>query len=581
MIDPIKQHKGTLERWLWYFSIVFCAWIPFSKLGLDWSSQVISIRDSEFPIKVWSYVTFSEPTMWFGGRVETASFPLVGTLNNPDLFAGVFFWMGDVLGFDQYHEYGSVFNLLLYSVMVLNITAGAFLSRQFGGEKWINLLVGVFFAWQPLLLSYGFASNITDLTHLWPFALGLGFVKRAVDEDNPSDGIFAGLFFALGFLTCPYNFVLFIPILPVLIWWVYRHSNQWGTLLWNTSWVAAVLLLLYGLRVAFVMNQAGSLVAADAVESVRHVYPFDGLRADKETRFAAFFMELTGVLPKPVVVMEQVARFTRHFQWGVLTWVLVIVGIWRAKEVRTLSVCGVVIGVGTCIGPFASMSPFSELSGPYNPIYWWSYVLPVGKMILEPFRYVLVSGVFMSVLVSIALVWVSTRWRPWVGVVVGACLLGEVSWRTPQLPLPVQPLPTDERMNDLPVSDGGVVHLPFFASHSNRFNRSHFWYQLQHQHPVADPIMGFPSPFVIENALLCELVHAETVIFPMDYFPCSLETVRKGWMELQNSGIGSIVIDPTKYAEDDWIQIDRIIQQLPVQPTEYNGLRIIEISASP
>lgn len=92
--------------------------------------------------------------------------------------------------------------------------------------------------------------------------------------------------------------------------------------------------------------------------------------------------------------------------------------------------------------------------------------------------------------------------------------------------------------------------------------------------------MGFPSPFVIENALLCELVHTETVIFPMDYFPCNLETVRKGWIELQDSGIGSIVIDPTKYAEDDWIQIDRIIQQLPVQPIEYNGLRIIEIPAS-
>jgi len=519
--------------------------------------------------------------MWFGGRVETASFPLVGTLNNPDLFAGIFFWLGDVLGFNQYNEYGIVFNLLLFSVMLFNIMAGAFLSRQCGGDKWINLVVGVFFAWQPLLISYGFASNITDLTHVWPFALGLGFTKRAVDEDNPSDGLFAGLFFAVGFLTCPYNFVLFIPILPVLLWYMYRYADDWARLLWNLSWVAALLLMFYGLRVAYVMNQAGSLVAADTVESVRHVYPFDGLRADKETRFAAFAMELMGILPKPVVVMEQVARFTRHFQWGVLTWLLVSIGIWKAKEFRVLAVCGVVIGIGTSIGPFASINPFTELSEPYNPIYWWSYLLPLGKMILEPFRYVLVSGVFMSVLVSVALVWISSRWRPWVGLIVGICLLGEVCWRTPQFPLPVQSLPTDERMNNLPVPNGGVVHLPFFVSHSNRFNRSHFWYQLQHDHPVADPIMGFPSPFVIENAFLCELVHTETVIFPMDYFPCSRETVRKGWSELQDSGIGSIVIDPNKYAPNDWEKILQIIQQLPVQPTEYNGLQIIQIPASP
>ena len=331
MTGPNKRYQSRATHWLWYMVAILCSWIPFASLGTDWSSKVISIRNSEFPIKVWSYVTFAQPSMWFGGRVETASYPLVGTLNNPDLYAGVFFWVGQCLGFDQYDEYGVVFNLLLFSVMAMNILSGAFLSRQVGGSSWVNLVVGVFFAWQPLLLSYGFASNITDLTHLYYFCFGLGFTKRAIDEDNPTDGKLAGLFFASGFLTCPYNFVLFIPILPVLIWWVYRYSQYWKELLWNLSWVAALLLLCYGLRVAFVMNQAGSLVAADAVESVRHVFPFDGLRAEKETRFTAFFMELFGIHPKPVVVMEQVARFTSTFS-GVTTCILVGVGFWRAKE---------------------------------------------------------------------------------------------------------------------------------------------------------------------------------------------------------------------------------------------------------
>ena len=412
MTGSYNLKQSRYSHWLWYLVALLFAWAPFASLGMDWSSKVISIRNSEFPII--GYVTFSQPSMWFGGRVETASYPLVGTLNNPDLYAGLFFWVGDCLGFDQYDDYGVVFNLLLFSVMLMNIFAGAFLSRQFGGSPWINLLVGVFFAWQPLLLSYGFASNITDLTHLWPFALGLGFTKRSLDEDNPADGKLAGLFFASGFLTCPYNFVLFIPILPVLIWWMYRYSQQWKALLWNLSWVAALILGCYGLRVAFVMNQAGSLVAADTVESVRHVLPFDGLRAEKETRFTAFLMELFGVHPKPVVVMEQVARFTRHFQWGVITCVLVGVGLWKAKDFRILAGLGVLIGVGTSIGPFAPLNPFTELSGPYNPVYWWSYILPLGKMILEPFRYVLVSGVFMSVLLTIAFMWMSNTWRVWI-----------------------------------------------------------------------------------------------------------------------------------------------------------------------
>ena len=104
---------------------------------------------------------------------------------------------------------------------------------------------------------------------------------------------------------------------------------------------------------------------------------------------------------------------------------------------------------------------------------------------------------------------------------------------------------------------------------------------MQHQQPVADPIMGFPSPFVIENAVLCAMVHSETVIFPMDYFPCNNESIRKGWQELQESGIRSLVLDPQKYTENDWNEVTSILRQLPIKPIEYEGLQIVEIPIKP
>ena len=436
-------------------------------------------------------------------------------------------------------------------------------------------MAGVFLGWQPLLLSYGFASNITDLTHLWPYALGLGFVQRALIEDNPVDGGWAGLFFAVGFLTCPYNFVLFIPVLPAMILWVVLCTSEWRALLWKLSTVAGALLILYGLRVGYVMNQDGSLVATDAVESVRHVYPFDGLRADKETRFTAFLTELFGVMPRPVVIMEQVARFARHFQWGVLSLCAVGVGLVTASSVRWFLSVGILLGIGSSIGPFATWSPFVELSEAYNPIYWWSYKLPLGKMILEPFRYVLVSGLFMAVAVGLGL----QRLQKW-GMLFGIVMLGEMAWRSPQWLLPVQPIAWDDRMEQVDFADGGIVHLPFFVSKSNRFDRQHFLFQMQHGHPITDPIMGFPAPYMIENAVLCQLIHAESVQFPMEFFPCGRETLRKGWQELQDSGVGSIVFDPAKYASGDWKNVQQIVQQLSVEPRSEQGLIILEFPTS-
>ena len=277
-----------------------------------------------------------------------------------------------------------------------------------------------------------------------------------------------------------------------------------------------------------------------------------------------------------MIIMEQVARFSRHFQWGVVGCFVVVMGVWKSTNIpwfRIFAIVGIVVGIGTSMGPFATISPFFELSGPLNPVYWWSYTLPLGRMILEPFRYVLVAGLFMTPLLGMGLHKLG-RW----GLLIGGMLLGEIAFRSPQFLLPVQPIAWDKRMDALMVPTGGIVHLPFFVSKTNRFDRKHFLYQLQHGHPVSDPIMGFPPPFMVENAVLCALIHAETVRFPMEAYPCNRETLRKGWKELVKSGVGSIVLQPELYDDQDWSVVEDILANLPGDTKNVDGLVIVTVN---
>ena len=530
---------------------------------------LVSIPDSELPVKLWGYVRFWDWSIFWGGQMDHVGFPQTGMLNNPDIVATFLVGMfRPIVGLIW------SFNLLLISVMGANIVGGYFLCRQFGCIRWSAVVGAIIFGWQPLLVSYGFSSVITDLIHLWPYAFGLGFIQRGLQEENFEDGRWAGVSLALGFITCPYNFVLFIPIIPILlIWmWTQNRSLMWP-LVMRLALFGSVLVTLYAFRIGYVMRGGSSLVDSDMVDSVRHSYPFDGLRAEKETRFTAFLAEMFGVLPRPVVVMEQVARFYRHFQWGTS---VVIVGLWgllRVPQYRLFFFSGILIGLGASIGPFAIVSPMLELKDPWNLMYLYAYYLPLGKMILEPFRYALVAGTFLALVVGLG---VQRLGR--FGWMVGLFLIGETFWRSPTLPFPIRTIPWDERMETLPISrTGGVVHLPFFVPKSNRFDRTHFIYQLQHDRPISDPIMGFPSPYMIENSFLCTLIHTETVAFPLQFFPCGRVSIPKSILQLATDNVAAVVIDPAKYASEDWSAVQRILSSdLPLNRTEYQGLIILE-----
>ena len=67
----------------------------------------------------------------------------------------------------------------------------------------------------------------------------------------------------------------------------------------------------------------------------------------------------------------------------------------------------------------------------------------------------------------------------------------------------------------------------------------------------------------------------------MEAFQCNRETFRKGWTELQTSGVGSIVFQPELYDEGDWRGVQSIVEKLPVEFKEVDGLFILEIATTP
>ena len=190
------------------------ALLPFTSVLVQ-SGSVVSIEYSEFPVKMWCYLRFWEHDRFFGGRITEAGFPDASYLNNPDIVATLFIGI-----FKPILGHFVSFNLLLFSVMLLNLSSLYFLARQFLSSRIASIAGAVAFGWNSLLLSYGFSSNITDLIHVWPYAFSIAWLLIGLKQESNRAGWIAGLFLGLGFLTCPYNFILFLPSLLLLLPWI-------------------------------------------------------------------------------------------------------------------------------------------------------------------------------------------------------------------------------------------------------------------------------------------------------------------------------------------------------------------------
>ena len=68
----------------------------------------------------------------------------------------------------------------------------------------------------------------------------------------------------------------------------------------------------------------------------------------------------------------------------------------------------------------------------------------------------------------------------------------------------------------------------------------------------------------------------------MDFFPCGRESLEDGIKEMANDNVSAVVLDPDKYAPQDWRIIQDILDRgLPISKKEYRGLIILEPQSEP
>lgn len=541
-------------------TLVALALLPFGGVWFG-SEQIISIPLSEYPVKLWGYIRFWEEGRLFGGTVDELGFPYQSSLNNPDIFAT--FIVG---GLAPYIGESLSYNLLLFVVMLANISGMYFLARQWKLSIFSALTSSVFLGWNALVLSYGFASCISDLIHLWPYCFSLALLRRALDDCTVSTSLGAGIFLALGLWTCPYNFVLFLPALLFILPWIFVQYGRksFPVIGWSVGMVA-ILGGIYAWQLFSLMNTEQSLVNIDDVQNVRHSYPFDQLRPEGEARFTSFLMDFFLGRSGGLILVEQVAHFARAFFVGWIAFGVGLFGLYRAENhLRWLWGGIALFFVLVSTGPYLNVTPDISLPFPWNPVYLMAYLFPGGNLMLEPFRYALVGYLAFGMLVGIGMQAVSRRWQ--LGLMVG--IIVEIVVGTPiGFPLPTQKIETNTAMQQLQqVPDGGIIHLPFFVSDRILFDRDHFQYQLIHEHPIGNIIMGFPPPVYLENQLLCQLLHVEKTLFPIHVseFSCKTNRFLESVPQLQTLGFQAIVMEQDKYDPTSAQQARELLEQVLV-----------------
>jgi hypothetical protein len=534
--------QGDISRRGIVLLLLVLSLLPFGSIWFQ-ENTVISIAESEFAVKYWGYIQFWDVDRFFGGQITEVGFPTSRMLNNPDIVATfVVGTLAPLIG-------GSTaFNLLLWLVMFSNLASLYWLGRQLGISRVACLSGTVVFGWNSLLLSYGFASNISDLIHLWPYALSLGFLITGLKESQWIYGVYAGLCIGLGFLSCPYNFVLFIPALVLLLPWVFwQYGKESWRILLASACMGGVICAIYAWHLYAIMNAETSLVHTEDVQDVRHSYPFVELLPQNTSRFTLYLSELFTFGSDGLVMVEQVARFARSFYLGWVAMVVAFWGMYKSPD-RTKWLWGgiLILFVLIASGPYLNWSYDVHLKNPWNPLYLFTYYGFNGRMILEPFRYYLVAVLGLSMLVTIAVQCIQgLKTRLLVVLLIGVDLsFGSAV----KFPLPTKSFePSDEMQAIRELPKGGVIHLPFFVQGRNLFDRSHFAYQLEHEHPIGDPIMGFPPQAYLDNPLMCRILNSEHSFFPMHRFPCETETISTGIEDLQQKGFVAIVIETEKY----------------------------------
>ncbi len=551
------------ERWLPPLLLLGVAALPaLSLLGHD--QAFLAGPMSEIWVKIWTFETLDGLRL-LGGEVLSAGFPNTGAMNNPDPLGTAFYGLlRPLLG------RAGAYNLLVVTQLWVAMCAAWLLARELTGDAWAALVAGVGFGFTPLVLVYPLACGVTDILQLWPYPLALLFLFRALRRPGWRDGLSAGGFAGLGFVTCPYNFVVFSSmVFPMILglplaWrqgltprdeaWERPALVQWGRGLGGLLLGALLAAGWYALWMKWLMSGDAAQVSEEVVAGTRHIRPYRMLHPEEFKRFTAFGIEYFAVGKANLVVRDMVSRFYRAFSPGLLLMGASLLGLILARKRRwTVALWWMVVAFAALasLGPFMPWSPYHCFDSPVNPA-WWAvhHLLPGGALILEPFRYALVVALGLGLAASIGVALLARRLGRWVGPAFAGLVLLEVALVSPvPVPLPVAELtvsPAYQRLDEV-VEPGAIIELPFFDAGSQRFERRHFLHQLVHGRPIADEVIGFPARYLVENQYTAQLLEAEKPFGAMVVRVERPDAIDADRARLARDGFAGIVVDPSRY----------------------------------
>jgi len=519
---------------------------------------------SELPVKLWTFETFRGLGL-LGGQVDVLGYPNTGLINNPDPLGTLLVGLtGGLLGLPR------AYNLLVLLQLYLAMLATWALARDLLRDELAALTAAVVFALTPLVLVYPLLCAVTDVLNLWPYPLAVMFALRALRRPGWRDGLLGGGFAGLGFVTCPYNFVIFSALgVPLLLASLLARrrglvpaqdpSADPG----SQRWYRALLALLIGLVVAggwyalwmkILMASPSSQVSEELVAATRHSPPYRMLHPSDLKRYTAFLSDYLAVGKQEIIVRDVVSRFYRAFSPGFLAMGLCLVGFAGLKGRRAAAALWIGLALFFAVastGPFLPWDARWSFDSALNPAWLLLHQLhPGGDLILEPLRYGFVVALCLAVGASIGVL-VLSRWiGRWVGWLIPVLVVAEVAWLSPvPVPLPVaepQLSAAYERLDEV-LPPGPIIELPYFEVGSQRFDRVHLLHQLVHGRPIADEIVGFPPRYLVENQYLAQLVAAEKPFGELVIRVTRPRRVNQDRERLAADGFVGIVVDPAGF----------------------------------
>lgn len=534
------------------------------------ADRFIGDPHGELPVKLWVLETFAREGV-LGGQIDQIGFPYVGPLNNPDP-------VGTLVTAVLRPLIGRVwaYNLLVVGQVYLSMLAGWALARVFVSDALAATVGGVIFGFAPLVLGYAVSGAVTDILNMWPYPFAMVFTLRALQSKQTRRwvgwAIAAGAMASLGFVSCPYNFVVFAAmIFPILAlaWPAWRHGllPVGPELRPGLRRVAGVLAIVFVALVVFagahalhmrsLMQDPDSQMSSSAVSATRHTWPYRFLEPGNRDRYVATLADYLAVGKDALITRVAASQFYRVFAPGIVALGLAAVALRRVERRNTVWIWAAtaVFCVAASTGPFLPLATSVYFVEPVN-VAWLAtqFLLPGGDLILEPFRYALAAALALGVVASLGAAIVAARFGRWTLYVLPFAILADLALVSPT-PFPVQTarltVPGVYTQLDTWLPPGPILELPYFDHGTDRFYREHFFNQLIHGRPIANEVMGFAPRFLRENQFTAKLLSIEKSTGLLKVSVSDETRIEADRAGLVAAGFVGIVLAPAGYASED------------------------------